>query len=505
MDAPALAASVRRASFLIVEGVVNEVDASVRNLHSDEEPSSHRIAPSSSSAPSSPPPSAAPIRLNLLETRSSIAALVFRQNFAAVFGAVIAALVLYPIFLLQLHLSSSLFIRRAFFAALFAAINVEVLSVVLYGLKSSLFMRRHLLVMWPCFLLSVVAVVLLRSWLDVNSAAAAACGGLCWTLSMASQGLYDIFARVPNKSSMKEVLKTVKSAFMKGLVATIMNVAPSFAVLFPVRFLASNYPLLNNLVSGVGFPALTFVLRKFLLSWLMRRMSSRVSDGEMSPSKLLPAYASTSKVLTTCLVQANIVALYMSTTMEGCVVSAMLSVLTEVGGKAYVVHSMRHGIRNHIMASAPKAVKRVIANIGAEAGERVTEEGVAKKRDDEEDWDFILGMLAVRWNQDIIAEKSAILLAAYLIYMFKLSVVSVLELIELAAILYSFEFLTDLLLVLMLDNYYYLPFRRLPPSESRDFVKEASAHTQALLTCAFGLNLVSDVVDETLGMLLVKF
>ena len=129
------------------------------------------------------------------------------------------------------------------------------------------------------------------------------------------------------------------------------------------------------------------------------------------------------------------------------------------------------------------------AAAAAEGGSGVAEEKSKTEKALEKNWEFILGMLAARWHQDIIAEKSAILIAAFLIYLFELSDMPTYDLLQVMGIFYVNEFVTDVILVYVLDKYFYVPFLRLPQKNWKDLFLEIAVLSQALMTISFGLYL----------------
>ena len=103
--------------------------------------------------------------------------------------------------------------------------------------------------------------------------------------------------------------------------------------------------------------------------------------------------------------------------------------------------------------------------------------------------------LAARWSQDIVAEKSCILVAAF-IYLFDLlGTASTRDLLEITVIFYGFEIVTDVLLVYVLDKYFDLPFLRLPRKNLKDLVKETVVLSQTVISCAFGLKIAHSIVN----------
>jgi hypothetical protein len=142
------------------------------------------------------------------------------------------------------------------------------------------------------------------------------------------------------------------------------------------------------------------------------------------------------------------------------------------------------------------------------------EEGaVANETDDEvqnedekmtpEFWAEILAMLAIRWSQEIIVEKSCIIYGAVVTMLIDAvkSPHSKTVQLQLLAIFYSCELVADFLLVFVLDGRFSVPFLRIPqPSaRSKQFWKDAAQGVLPLLGTLFPLIYAHHSVTQWIG------
>ena len=112
-------------------------------------------------------------------------------------------------------------------------------------------------------------------------------------------------------------------------------------------------------------------------------------------------------------------------------------------------------------------------------------------------------MLAIRWSQDIVVEKSCILygaVATMLINAVK-SPHSLLVQLQLLAIFYGCEIFADLLFVFVLDGWFSVPLLRIPqPSvRTKQFWKDAAQGVLPLLAALFPLIYAHHSVTQWIG------
>ena len=96
------------------------------------------------------------------------------------------------------------------------------------------------------------------------------------------------------------------------------------------------------------------------------------------------------------------------------------------------------------------------------------------------------------------AEKSCILFAAFLVYLFELSDMPTKDLAIVCAIFFISEIVTDTILVYVLDKVFYMPIRRLRHMQREEFVAELAMFTAIAVSTACGLCVVDGVVAKHL-------
>jgi hypothetical protein len=141
---------------------------------------------------------------------------------------------------------------------------------------------------------------------------------------------------------------------------------------------------------------------------------------------------------------------------------------------------------------------------GGEAAEGVGNDG--EKQDEKmtpEFWAEILAMLAIRWSQEIIVEKSCIIYGAVVTMLINAvkSPHSIQVQLQLLAIFYGCEIFADLLFVFVLDGRFSVPFLRIPQPavRSKQFWKDAAAGVLPLLACLFPLIYAHHTVTQWIG------
>ena len=103
-------------------------------------------------------------------------------------------------------------------------------------------------------------------------------------------------------------------------------------------------------------------------------------------------------------------------------------------------------------------------------------------------------MLASRWENENVAEKSSILFTAFIVYLFGLSTLPVEELLVVMAIFFAFEIFTDILLVYVFDRFFGVPFLRLERKSWKAFAAEMAIFSQASMSVALALKVARNVV-----------
>ena len=167
-------------------------------------------------------------------------------------------------------------------------------------------------------------------------------------------------------------------------------------------------------------------------------------------------------------------------------------------------------INKHLERGVMKGAKATAAAIadvlrqGAQQG--ANEEGASGEQDEKmtpEYWAENLAMLAIRWSQEIIVEKSCILYGAVVTMLIDAvkSPHSLLVQLQLLAIFYGCEIFADLLFVFVLDGRFSVPLLRIPqPSvRTKQFWKDAAQGVFPLLSTLFPLIYAHHSVTQWIG------
>ena len=406
---------LRRASVELKNLVLNDLadsKSAARKVAPTPPPDGHHGAPASNAAASSsnsslPTKPTVVVALPLLDKPASIWIHALRDNLIGLIGAIIAALLLYPVHRFLEYLTSTVQLDRGFTYTTVACLNVEVLALIA-SWASKEYWRKKMFVAWPCYLLVLVLSVLSTAVSSPSGEVRAAgipVALVCWALSIDSAWFY-------TREKHTFISNSIKSGIFV-IVCAVMNFLPSFTVLIPVHYLAANHPYWNIVVSGIGFPALTFVLKKLCLSYLLGLIQEKAENGDVPVDEVLTSYTANSKVVSICLMLGNIVMMYLSTSKRACLLSALFSVVTELGGKTYVAWQTRRDVKKHLARVAIKGAKlRVVGlmdRLAAEPGvlsisneelmkkERLKEVslwGKGQRRDagDEEEWKKVVAL-----------------------------------------------------------------------------------------------------------------
>ena len=529
----------------------------------DDESSSSVLGPAGNSPlvpPSSPlvsspdlPPevrrgvTAKDLNLYLAETKTSLIRHAASSTGEGVAGAVSSGLVIVPVRMFLEFVATKFHIDRDFLYMLAAMFAFEVVCMVTFR-KSAAYRNRTLFAKWPCFFLLAILLVLATG--GKTGMASIPLDMLVWTLALGSCWFYEHCKGISKETFWTNFVENC----VLVIVLTGIYSLPSFAVLIPVKYLASNYPYWNIVVSGFGLPAFIVVLRKATITFMTNHLQGCVERGELSLDKLMSAHAKLSKSAAVCMTLANVVVMYLSKTLTSCVISAVLSIATEVGCKLYVVWMTRAIVKEQFLQNATAGLKQVVVEPGVQRGaeddgsvnwkeralaaeERVSvlarknnvlkellrqnklkygevvEQEEAEEQDREENvsvqnegdttseekseknWVFVLTMLAARWEKEMAAEKSCILFAAFLIYLFELSDMPSVDLATVCAIFFVSEIVTDTILVYVLDRFFYMPILRLHHRQWEEFVEELGISTAIAMGVALNLSVVDRIVN----------
>jgi hypothetical protein len=163
-------------------------------------------------------------------------------------------------------------------------------------------------------------------------------------------------------------------------------------------------------------------------------------------------------------------------------------------------------LKKGIMKGANAAAAAIVDVLRQGAQQGANEEGASGEQDEKktpEYWAENLAMLAIRWSQEIVVEKSCILygaVATMLINAVKSPHSKTVQL-QLLAIFYGCELVADLLFVFVLDGWFSVPLLRIPqpPVRTKQFWKDAAQGVLPLLSCLFPLLYAHPSVPQWIG------
>ncbi|GMI42337.1 hypothetical protein TeGR_g1151, partial [Tetraparma gracilis] len=249
---------------------------------------------------------------------------------------------------------------------------------------------------------------------------------------------------------------------------------------------------------GAGYPTLAFGVRKSILSYIIGIYRSENKEGKMSNEAMVKAIKVTSFAISVSVLLGNIMLLYLSQDLKYAAIASIFSIFTETAGKAYVVKSTQAQINKHLergVMKGAKATAAAIADVLRQVSQQgANEEGASGEQDEKmtpEYWAENAAMLATRWSQEIIVEKSCIIygaVATMLINAVK-SPHSLVVQLQLLAIFYGCEIFADLLFVWCGAGYPTLAFgvRKSILSYGigiyRSANKEGKMSTEAMVKC----------------------
>jgi len=186
---------------------------------------------------------------------------------------------------------------------------------------------RKVFIQWPTLYITFA----LMSWLFFTWKP-----GL-WSPQLLSSGYalgttasYPTLPKETRQPFLSEIIENIAVAFA-GHFGIVLFV---FAQVIPTRMLANNEnvsPIVVMLVTGVGFPFLSFLARKAFLSAMSKVFRGRLNRGEITKEGYLFAMNS---MVNTCAVSVLLVPtvlLYLNRSISYALLSAIAQIVTEVG------------------------------------------------------------------------------------------------------------------------------------------------------------------------------
>jgi hypothetical protein len=281
--------------------------------------------------------------------------------------------------------------------------------------------------------------------------------------TMASAAVW-VFEK-PRPNILVYVLYCVPTA----VVSTVVAFLPSFAVAIPGIALAQK-PLLYSAWCGVGFPMLTLFLRIFTMNYFSNYVHTLVKQKRMAPSGVIPYLSTVSFMLGVTVLCGNTMLLYLSKNVSYAASSSAFAILTEVAGKVYSVYiiitktkvkrKLRRKARRIAVGSDADTNADTYADTNAGADADADAEAVAEENKKQEEQ---MLMFSVRLANEIVAEKTCIIVCAFINFVKFVPTIHSTDTITLFAVIFFFtELIADALLVYVLVEYFAVPMLRLP-------------------------------------------
>ena len=123
-------------------------------------------------------------------------------------------------------------------------------------------------------------------------------------------------------------------------------------------------------------------------------------------------------------------------------------------------------------------------------------DGESTDKERKNNWEFVMAMLAARWEKEMAAEKSCIIVAAFMVHLFEFSDMPINELSQVLVIFFAAEVVTDFILVYLLDKYFSVPLLRLQHNTTwKETMADMIMTSHILLAVAVGLKVANGIVN----------
>ena len=334
-------------------------------------------------------------------------------------------------------------------------ISIEALQLFVWNFERGYVTRR--LVQWPVTWLAFMLISKYAFddrpdlWAVLLMSVAWAVGGMAtWPLQPE-----------PRPTFFKHATKAVFiSAVFHGGFTIIV-----YGQIIPTRLLSHSSGLLCSFLTGIGFPFLNWIVRKVAIGFCASLTKGKVSkvpkdsqDANKERKELMAVFNRLVKVISSGLAITPCVLNYLNSNVKLAVLSAVLQMVTEVLGKIWIVYFTR---KLYDPASS------------AMSGTTVDPEKIMECQ---EMLDQAMLLMAARWNAEIVAEKVGIILASFIaIELFgggsDSAGLTTEQLILVAVIFFAMEFVTDVVFVLVMDQFLRVPILSKAINESGIFTK----------------------------------
>ncbi len=251
-------------------------------------------------------------------------------------------------------------------------------------------------------------------------------------------------------------------------IATVMTVLafiPPYAVAIP-GVLLSERPLVYSAWCGIGYPFLAFLLRKYVLAFFIGMAMDHVKEGRLLAAGAIPFIATVAFMIATSLMFGNVMLLCLSESIGFALLSSTASIFTETIGKIYTVMVITK--QDKLTEKAKRKLRKAAYKVGvvgdSEADDEVAdaEAEAAEETRRREKIEDTLTLCAVRWTNEIVAEKVCIIVCAFVTAFFTDSLHSGWTIVQFTLVFLATELFADALLVYVLVKYFDVPILRLP-------------------------------------------
>lgn len=257
-----------------------------------------------------------------------------------------------------------------------------------------------------------------------------------------------------SKPGLRGFLRWCGKALPMVFMLMASGAVPAWGTTIPA-VLFQDEPTAYILWCGLGYPGLSFLVRKAFLGWVFSGMMRQIKEGAMTYEQFHYVVPAVTFCTGSMLMFGNVILMYTGESVRVCISSALVSIATEIAGKVYVVFAM----------------KRMFSL-----------KGTAK-----EEIEDAFAMLATRWTQEIIVENGCIVLSCWLSRQFSVvgSDRSWSDQLYIFAVFFACEVVADGAVVYGLDRWLGVPFLRVPLPSLRE--KSRFAETLTSMLTLFGV------------------
>ena len=200
------------------------------------------------------------------------------------------------------------------------------------------YVRRTLLGHWPVRIITYLIGSYLMNW---NASAIHYTLPILLNGTAYSTGVFATYLFLPNTKELPRDslgLHSFKS-FTMGVIH-VVHMAVIFGHIIPTRLLAKHYaPIYTALVTGVFFPAITFIARKSLIMIATRDMNSAANAGEVN--SFVEAYTQMMKIVAILMLLTPAVLMFLNVSVGWAALAAMSQAISEVALKVLVAKALK--------------------------------------------------------------------------------------------------------------------------------------------------------------------